>query len=126
MGTNTGWMVRVAQAVSVCLGTVILRILAVATGVFATVLITASPALADDSAFLNEVGMMGTYTEDGKSLWWGHAVCTNLQSGVDVQTIYQNVAKQTRPGRTGQFIGSAVRNLCPDQMPTWQAWMSQR
>jgi hypothetical protein len=105
-------------------GTVIWRILTVVTSVLAAALITASPALADDSSFLNEVKMNGTTTEDGKSLWWGHAVCADLQSGVSVQVIYQNVAKQTRPGRTGQFIGSAVRNLCPDQMPTWQAWVN--
>lgn len=78
-------------------------------------------ALADDSSFLNEVGLNGTYTEDGKSLWWGHAICTDLQNGVSVRTIYQAVAKQTRANRTVGFMGSAVRNLCPEQMATLQA-----
>lgn len=104
-------------------GRTIGRILTVVTGVSATALITASPALADDSAFINEVKMNGTTTEDGQSLWWGHAVCTDLQSGVSVQIIYQNVAKVTRANRTGQFMGSAVRNLCPDQMPKLQVGM---
>jgi len=102
-------------------GTAIRRVLAVVTGVWAAVLMTASPALADDSSFLNEVQMNGTTTEDGQSLWWGHAICTDLQNGVSVRTIYQAVAKQTRANRTVGFMGSAVRNLCPEQMPTLQA-----
>lgn len=102
-------------------GKAIRRALAVVTGVLVTALITASPASADDTSFLNEMGYnnMG----DSSALRWGHGVCVDLQSGVSVQAIYQNVAKVTRVNRTGGFMGSAVRNLCPDQMPKLQAGM---
>src|SRR4051812_37420026 len=101
------------------------RMVAILTGVLGAALITASAALADEASFVEEVGMNGLTPTDGKT-WWGRAICTDLHSGVSVGTVYQNVATQTLAGRTGLFVGSAVRNLCPDQMPKWQAWMGQR
>lgn len=108
-------------------GTAIRRAVAVVTGVFAAALISASPAVADDSAFLSEVKMNGSINfPESKALNLGHGICNDLQSGISAQAIYQNVAVYTAANRTGIFIGSAIRNLCPDQMPTWQAWVNSR
>ena len=88
----------------------------------------AAPAQADpDIDFANQLHTFGIYGQRDYNAWLGKLACKRLERGVDgdayasANLIGRNLARDTTPAQSFQFLGAAISTYCPDQVGVLQA-----
>jgi hypothetical protein len=82
----------------------------------------AAPAQADtDTNFANELHTFGLYGQKDYNAWIGKIVCKRMRTGLDANSVeavtfvQMNMHNATQE-QSWQFLGSAMKYYCPDQL----------
>jgi len=101
----------------------VLTRLGIATGLVAAAVAQATPAHADEASYLKSLQNRGVdqYLSTAEALSSGQWMCAELRQGRSVNGVYSDLldrlymAGKLPSGATGQLMGAAWNNLCPDQ-----------
>ena len=116
MSISSKFATLATAAVSVC-------------GLSATAILTSAPAQADQYDYVNYLDNNGVAYKNilGVMALGRENVCHPLRAGYSVDSVIRDVnSYRYAPGEVGLIIRAAVSYMCPDQIPTLQAWAESR
>ena len=90
--------------------------------------VLAAPAQADpDTDFYHELHTYGIYGQKDYNAWIGKLTCKRLSMNTDAdlykstEWILKQLDRDSTTAQSWQFLGSAMKYYCPDQLPRLQS-----